>query len=122
MSYVDFVNFAPPSGGDTFDTFVTKCARNLTPGDATAHLLCVRVNGGTNVTYREITGSPAAPAITAGARLSATAYSAPPDAQQQGSLMLVPDQRLPPRRISYVRNGVLVIAWHDRRQHQRDAR
>jgi hypothetical protein len=55
-SYVDFVGFAAPPGGDGYDTFCTKCARNLTPGDSTAHLLCVRVTGGSNVTYREVTG------------------------------------------------------------------
>ena len=111
VSYVDFVGFAAPSGGDGYDTFCTKCARNLTPGDATAHLLCVRVTGGSNVTYREITGPPASPTLSAGTRVSVAAYSVPPGATQMGSTSLVPTNDCRPGDF-VVRNGVLVIAWH----------
>ena len=111
VSYVDFVGFAPPLGGDLFDTFVTKCARNLTPGDAVAHLLCVRVNGGANVSYREVTGPPAAPTLTAATRVTVATYLAPPNATQQGSATLVPTNDCRPGDF-VVRNGVLVIAWH----------
>jgi hypothetical protein len=111
VSYVDFVGFSPPVGGDIYDTFVTKCARNLTPGDAVAHLLCVRVNGGSNVSYREITGPPAAPTLTNAAAIPVTAYSAPPNAAQLGSSTLVPTNDCRPGDF-VVRNGVLVVAWH----------
>ncbi len=110
-SYVDFVNFAAPTGGDTFDTFVTKCARNLTPGDAVGHLLCVRVNGGTNVTYREVTGPPASPSLSAGTKVTVATYTAPPDAVQKGSATLVPTNDCRPGDF-VARNGVLVATWH----------
>ncbi|MFN8547163.1 MAG: T9SS type A sorting domain-containing protein [Candidatus Eisenbacteria bacterium] len=110
-SYVDFFNFSPPSGGDSNDNFVTKGARNLTAGDATIHLLCVRTNGGTRVTYRTVTGTPAAPTLSSGNFVTVGSYSPPPDAVQQGSGGLVATNDCRPGDF-YVRNGVLTIAWH----------
>ncbi|MEO5989703.1 MAG: Ser-Thr-rich GPI-anchored membrane family protein [Candidatus Eisenbacteria bacterium] len=111
LSYVDFFNFAAPPGGDIDDLFVTKAARNLSAGDNTIHLLCVRTAGGTNVTYRTITGTPAAPALSAGTRVTVATYTPPPDAVQKGSATLVPTNDCRPTDF-YVRGGVLVCAWH----------
>jgi uncharacterized repeat protein (TIGR02543 family) len=111
VSFVDFTSFATPSGGDTYDTFVTKCARNLTPGDPVAHLLCVRIGGGSSVTYREITGSPSAPVMTTPTRVTVSTYSAPPNATQKGTATTVPTNDCRPGDF-VVRNGVLVVAWH----------
>ena len=111
LTFVDFFNFAAPPGGNIDDLFVTKAARNLSAGDNTLHLLCVRTGGGNNVTYRTITGSPAAPTLSAGVRVTVTAYSPPPDAVQKGSATLVPTNDCRPTDF-YVRNGVLVCAWH----------
>ncbi|MCC6350454.1 MAG: T9SS type A sorting domain-containing protein [Candidatus Eisenbacteria bacterium] len=110
LSYVDFANFAPPPGGDENDLFVTKAARNLTPGDNTLHLLCIRVLGGSNVTYRTITGSPAAPTLSAGERVPVSPYSPAPPAEQKGTTALVPTNDCRPGDF-YVRNGVLTCAW-----------
>ncbi|MFN8589699.1 MAG: SdrD B-like domain-containing protein [Candidatus Eisenbacteria bacterium] len=111
VTYVDFANFAVPPGGDVDDNFVTKAARNLTAGDATIHLLCVRTAGGTRVTYRTITGSPASPTLSAGNLVSVASYSPPPDAVQKGSATLVPTNDCRPTDF-YVRNGELVCSWH----------
>ncbi|MBI5168566.1 MAG: hypothetical protein HZA61_03665 [Candidatus Eisenbacteria bacterium] len=111
VSYVDFVNFTWPSGGDDGDVFVTKAARNLTAGDNTLHLLCVRVDGGTHVTYRTITGTPAAPSLSAGTFVTVSSYSVPPDAAQKGSSALVPTNDCRPTDF-YVRNGELLCSWH----------
>ena len=111
VSYVDFVNFAPPPGGTSSDNFVTKPARNLTPGDATIHCFNVRTNGGSNVTYRTLTGSPSAPVLSAGTRITVGSYSAPPDAVQKGSGTLVATNDCRPTDF-YVRGGVLICTWH----------
>lgn len=111
LDYVDFADFAPPAGGDDNDVFVTKCARNLTPGDNTLHLLCVRTIGGVNVTYRTITGSPASPAMSAGTLVPVSPYAPAPWAEQKGSTTLVPTNDCRPGDF-YVRNGVLTCAWH----------
>ena len=108
---MDFFNFAAPPGGDGDDLFVTKAARNLSAGDNTIHLLCVRTSGGTNVTYRTITGTPSAPALSAGTRVTVATYTPPPDAVQKGSATLVPTNDCRPTDF-YVRGGVLVCAWH----------
>jgi hypothetical protein len=111
LSYVDFVNFAAPPGGNSSDVFVTKAARNLTAGDNTIHMLNVRTNGGSNVTYRTITGSPSAPVLSAGTRVTVSAYSPPPDAAQPGTTTLVATNDCRPTDF-YVRNGVLICSWH----------
>lgn len=111
LTYVDFADFGPPPGGDQWDQFVTKSARNLTAGDNTLHLLCVRTIGGVNVTYRTITGSPASPTMSAGTLVSVSPYSPAPSAEQKGSATLVPTNDCRPGDF-YVRNGTLTIAWH----------
>lgn len=111
LTYVDFADFGPPPGGDTWDAFVTKSARNLTAGDNTLHLLCVRAIGGVNVTYRTITGSPASPAMSTGTLVPVSPYSPAPDADQKGSTTLVPTNDCRPGDF-YVRDGVLTITWH----------
>ncbi len=89
LTYVDFADFAPPPGGDISDVFVTKPARNLTPGDNTIHSMCVRTGGGTRIAYRTITGTPAAPVLSIGSLVSVSTYSPPPDAPQMGTTSLV---------------------------------
>ena len=111
LTFVDIANFAPPAGGDANDNFVTKPARNLTAGDNTIYCLCVRTGSGARVTYRTITGPPSAPILSPGNLISVAAYSAPPDAAQLGSAALVPTNDCRPSDF-YVRNGVLVIAFH----------
>jgi hypothetical protein len=111
VSYVDFVGLTTPLGGDAGDTFVTKCARNLSAGDSTAHLLCVRTNGGSNVTYREIVGPAASPVITTSSLVPVAAYTAPPGAVQKGSAATVATNDCRPGDF-VVRNGVLVVSWH----------
>lgn len=111
VPYVDFVNFAAPPGGNLNDNFVTKAARNLSPGDSTIHCLNVRTGGGSHVTYREITGPPASPALSAGTLVSCATYSPPPDAAQLGSSNLIPTNDCRPGDF-YVRNGVLIVSWH----------
>jgi hypothetical protein len=111
LTYVDFVNFAAPPGGNSGDVFVTKAARNLSAGDATIHLFNVRTGGGSNVTYRTVTGSPASPALSAGTRITVAAYSPPPDAAQPGTATLVPTNDCRPTDF-YVRAGILTVAWH----------
>ncbi len=111
LTYVDIANFAAPPGGDTNDNFVTKPARNLTSGDNTIHLLCVRTGSGSRVTYRTLTGPPAAPALATVNLVTVSAYSAPPDAPQLGSAALVATNDCRPADF-YTRNGVLIAAWH----------
>ena len=111
LTWVDFANFLPPSGGDTNDNFVTKPARNLTPGDNTIHCMCVRTSGGARITYRSITGTPASPALSSGNLVTVSTYSPPPDAPQMGSANLVATNDCRPTDF-YTRNGVLVAAWH----------
>jgi hypothetical protein len=111
VTYVDFVAFSAPPGGDTNDNFVTKAARNLTAGDNTIHCLCVRTGSGSRVTYRTVTGPPGAPVLSAGNFVAVSAYSAPPDAVQKGTGVLVATNDCRPTDF-YVRNGVLICAWH----------
>lgn len=111
LTYVDFADFGPPAGGDQNDVFVTKSARNLTPGDNTLHLLCVRTIGGVNVTYRTITGAPAWPTLSAGTLVPVSPYAPAPWADQKGSTLQVPTNDCRPGDF-YVRNGVLTVAWH----------
>lgn len=111
VTYADFADFGPPPGGDQWDTFVTKAARNLSPGDNTIHLLCVRTIGGVNVTYRTITGTPSDPALSAGVIVPVSPYSPAPQAKQKGSATLVPTNDCRPTDF-YVRDGVLTLSWH----------
>ena len=111
LTYVDFANFGPPPGGDQQDVFVTKAARNLSAGDNTIHLLCIRTQGGVNVTYRTITGSPSAPTLSAGTLVPVSPYAPPANAKQKGTTTLVPTNDCRPTDF-YVRNGVLTVAWH----------
>ncbi len=110
VTYFDFFNFSPPPGGGSNDNFVTKAARNLSAGDD-MHLLCVRTNGGTRVTYRTVTGPPSAPTLSGGEFVTVASYSPPPDAVQKGSGSLVATNDCRPSDF-YVREGVLTIAWH----------
>ena len=109
--YVDFSNYAVPTGGDSNDNFVTKPARNLTAGDNTIYCVCVRTGGGSRVTWRTITGPPASPTLSTGNLITVSAYSAPPDAAQLGTTTLVPTNDCRPTDF-YVRNGVLTLAFH----------
>lgn len=111
LTYVDFAAFGPPPGGDQQDVFVTKAARNLSAGDNTLHLLCVRTLGGVNVTYRTITGSPASPTMSTGVLVPVSPFAPAPHAQQKGSTTLVPTNDCRPTDF-YVRNGVLSASWH----------
>jgi SdrD B-like protein len=111
VTYVDFAHFAAPPGGDSQDLFVTKVARNLSAGDATLHGITVRTNGGARIAYREITGPPSAPVLSAGDLVPCAAYAIPPDAVQKGTGYLVTTNDCRPTD-SYVRNGVLVATWH----------
>jgi hypothetical protein len=111
LGYVDIVNFAPPAGGNSGDVFVTKPARNLTPGDNTIHCLNVRTGGGTRVTYRTITGPPATASLSAGNMVTVASYSPPPDAPQLGSVGLVATNDCRPTD-HYTRNGVFIATWH----------
>lgn len=110
LSFVDFVQFNAPSGLPS-DVFVTKAGRNLTAGDNTIHCLCVRTNGGSNVTYRTVTGPPSAPVLSAGFIVPVSPYSAPPDAIQKGTSFLITTNDCRPPDF-YIRNGVLICAWH----------
>ncbi len=111
LSYVDIFQFAPPPGGDAGDNFVTKPARNLTPGDSTIYLVCVRTTSGSHVTYRTLTGPPASAALATVNMVSVSSYSAPPDAPQPGTSNLVATNDCRPTDF-YVRNGVLIMSWH----------
>ncbi len=111
LTYVDIANFSAPPGGDTNDNFVTKPARNLTSGDNTIHLLCVRTGSGSRVTYRTLTGPPATPTLATVNLVTVSAYSAPPDAPQLGSAALVATNDCRPTDF-YTRGGVLIAAWH----------
>jgi hypothetical protein len=111
VSFVDIFNFAAPAGGDINDNFVTKPARNLSPGDNNIYCMCVRAGGGSRVTFRTITGTPAAPVLSTGNLITVSAYLPPPDAVQQGSANLVPTNDCRPTDF-YTRNGVLTMAWH----------
>ena len=111
LSFVDIVNFAAPPGGDTNDNFVTKPARNLTLGENTIHLLCVRTGSGARVTYRTLTGPPATANLATVNTVSVSAYSAPPDAPQLGAVALVATNDCRPTDF-YWRNGVLIASWH----------
>ncbi len=111
LTYVDLAPVAAPPGGTSSDVFVTKPARNLTPGDNTIHCMCVRTGGGTRITYRTITGSPTAPVLSAGNFVTVSTYSPPPDAPQMGSAGLVATNDCRPTDF-YTRNGALTAAWH----------
>jgi hypothetical protein len=111
LSYVDIFNFAAPPGGDINDNFVTKPARNLSPGDNTVHCVCVRAGGGSRIAYRTLTGPPTAPVLSTGNLVAVSAYTPPPDAPQMGSANLVATNDCRPTDF-YTRNGVLVMAWH----------
>jgi len=111
LTYVDIVPVATPPGGDINDVFVTKPARNLTIGDNTIHCMCVRTSGGNRITYRTITGTPAAPVLSAGNLVTVSSYSPPPDAAQMGTGTLVATNDCRPTDF-YTRNGTLTAAWH----------
>jgi len=111
VALIEFWNFPPPPGGDLSDVYITKAGRNLGASDSTIHLFTVRSNGGTNVSYRSITGPPAAPVLSAGNRVTVAPYTPPPEAVQKGTTTLVNTGgcRTPE---FFVRDGVLTIAWH----------
>jgi hypothetical protein len=111
LAPLDIVNFAAPPGGDANDNFVTKPARNLTAGDNTIYLLNIRTGSGSHVTYRTLTGPPASAALATVNFVTVSAYSAPPDAPQQGSANLVATNDCRPTDF-YTRNGVLIASWH----------
>src|SRR5262249_31464340 len=111
ITCVDLFNFAPPAGGDVNDNFVTKPARNLSPGDNTIYCLCLRAGRGARVPYRTITGAPGAPVLSAGNLVNVSAYSPPPDAPQLGNAQLIVTNDCRPTDF-YTRNGVLIATWH----------
>ncbi|MBI5168039.1 MAG: T9SS type A sorting domain-containing protein [Candidatus Eisenbacteria bacterium] len=112
LTYFDFVNWAPPSGGDYRDLFVTKAARNLSAGDNDLHLLCVPVAGGTTVTSTTIFGPPSSPSMSVPVLVPVRPYAMPANALQKGSATSVPTNDCRPTDF-YVRNGVLTCAWHE---------
>jgi len=111
LTYADIVPVPNPPGGDINDVFVTKPARNLTAGDNTIHCMNVRTSGGTRITYRTITGTPASPVLSAGNAVAVSSYSPPPDAVQLGSANLVATNDCRPPDF-YTRNGTLIATWH----------
>ncbi len=64
------------------------------------------------MTYRSITGPPSAPVLSTGNLVTVSSYSAPPDAaQKNGGSTLVATNDCRPSDF-YVRNGVLIVAFH----------
>ena len=112
LTYFDFVNWAPPSGGDYHDLFVTKAARNLTRGDNDLHLFCVPVTGGATVTSTTIFGPPSSPSMSVPVLVPVRPYAMPANALQKGSATSVPTNDCRPTDF-YVRDGVLTCAWHE---------
>ncbi|MCC6651012.1 MAG: T9SS type A sorting domain-containing protein, partial [Candidatus Eisenbacteria bacterium] len=112
LTYFDFVNWAPPTGGDMFDLFVTKAARNLSAGDNDIHLLCIPNTGSTTVTSTTIFGPPSSPSMSPPVLVPCRAYAMPANAIQKGSATMVPTNDCRPTDF-YVRNGVLTVAWHE---------
>ncbi|MFN8588386.1 MAG: T9SS type A sorting domain-containing protein [Candidatus Eisenbacteria bacterium] len=112
LTYVDFVNWAPPTGGDYRDLFVTKAARNLTAGDNDIHLFCVPVAAGTTVTSTTIFGPPSSPSMSVPVLVPVRSYAMPANAVQKGTATTVPTNDCRPTDFS-VRNGVLTVAWHE---------
>lgn len=111
VSYLDFVNFPAPPGGDISNLFVTKPGRNLTAGDNTIYLLTTRYNGGSNVAYRTITGSPSSPVLSAGSLVSVATYGSSVNAKGGSGTNTVAAGDC--RTTNFiVRNGNLHIAWH----------
>jgi hypothetical protein len=111
VSWVDFVNFPAPPGGDISNLFVTKPGRNLTAGDNTIYLLTTRYSGGSNVAYRTLTGTPSSPVLSSGTLVSVNSYGASVNAKGGSGTATVNagDCRTPN---FIVRNGALHIAWH----------
>ncbi len=112
LTYVDFANWAPPTGGDYRDLFVTKAARNLTAGDNDIHLFCAPVTGSTTVTSTTIFGPPSAPIMSVPVLVPVRSYAMPANAVQKGSATTVPTNDSRPTDF-YVRNGVLTVALHE---------
>ena len=110
-SFIDFVNFTAPTGGDMSSLFVTKPGRNLTAGDNTIYCLTTRYNGGTTVAYRTITGTPTNPVLSAGSLITVNTYGACVTAKGGSSKTSVITNDC--RTSNFiVRNGFLHIAWH----------
>jgi hypothetical protein len=111
VTWVDFVKFAAPPGGDISNLFVTKPGRNIYSGDNTIHLFTTRYNGGTNVSYRYISGTPTSPSLSAGTLVSVNSYGAAVKAKGgSGTATVVCNDC---RTTNFVvRNGYLHIAWH----------
>jgi hypothetical protein len=104
LTFVDIVNW---SG----QVFVTKPGRNISAGD-TVHILATTFSGGTSVQYRRLTGTPAAPVLSAGTTISCSAYGSLPAKAPGGSAtatVVLGDSRTPD---FFVRNGILHIAFH----------
>ncbi len=111
VTWVDFVKFAAPPGGDISNLFVTKPGRNTYSGDNTIHLFTTRYNGGTNVAYRYITGTPSSPSLSAGTLITVNSYGAAVNAKGGSSSLSVVCNDC--RTTNFVvRNGFLHIAWH----------
>lgn len=111
VTWVDFVNFPAPPGGDITNLFVTKPGRNLTAGDYTIHLLTTKYNGGSNIAYRYITGAPTSPSLSAGTLVAVNTYGASVNAKGgSGTSTVNCDDCRTSNFI--VRNGALHIAWH----------
>jgi hypothetical protein len=111
VTWVDFVKFSAPPGGDISSLFVTKPGRNLSPGDNTIYCLTTRYNGGSTVAYRTVTGTPTNPLLSAGSLISVNTYGAPVKAKGGSSTATVTTNDC--RTTNFVvRNGYLHIAWH----------
>jgi Secretion system C-terminal sorting domain len=111
VTWVDFVKFAAPPGGDISNLFVTKPGRNIYSGDNTIHLFTTRYNGGTNIAYRYITGTPSSPSLSAGTLITVNSYGAAVKAKGGSNTATVVCNDC--RTTNFVvRNGYLHIAWH----------
>jgi len=111
VTWVDFVNFPAPSGGDISSLFVTKPGRNISAGDNNIYLLTTRYNGGGTVAYRTITGTASGPVLSAGSLVNVNTYGASVNAKGGSSTASVACGDC--RTSNFiVRNGSLHIAWH----------
>ena len=111
LTWVDFVNFPAPPGGSVSNLFVTKPGRNLTAGDNTIHVFTTRYNGGTNVAYRYISGTPASPSLSAGTLITVNSYGAAVNAKGGSNTATVVCNDCRTQNF-VVRGGYLHTAWH----------
>lgn len=111
VTRMDFWDLPAPAGGDSLDVYTIKAGRNLS-ADSTIHLLTVRAQGGSRVTYRKITGPPSAPILSDGDTIHVEPYGTVVDAPQAGCSYPVNPGTGCWTPEFFVRNGTLSIAWH----------